>query len=111
MIQYIPKELYMFSLEGERFLVEPDNCGVYDIDEMTEKLLSVREPVTKERALEDLQPEDPADAEGLFDGLVELGLLHDAEVYEEPKKISSEYPTNPMSIVLNVAEACNMRCT
>lgn len=34
MIQYIPKELYMFSLEGERFLVEPDNCGVYDIDDM-----------------------------------------------------------------------------
>ncbi len=67
--------------------------------------------MTKEMALEDLQAEDPADAEGLFDGLVELGLLHDADVYEEPKKISSTYPTIPMSIVLNVAETCNMRCT
>lgn len=111
MIQYIPKELYMFSLEGERFLVEPDNCGVYDIDEMTEKLLSAKEPMTKEMALANLQAKDTADAEELFDGLVKLGLLRDVEAPETQKAISSAYPTTPMSIVLNVAETCNMRCT
>jgi|GEM_PF-3564402 len=42
MTQYIHKELYMFSLEGERFLIGPDNCGVYDIDDITEKLLSAK---------------------------------------------------------------------
>ena len=101
----------MFSLEGERFLVEPDNCGVYDIDDMTEKLLSAKEPLTKEMALASLQPEDTEDAEELFDGLVELGLLRDVEALEAPKELSAEYPTNPKSIILNVAEACNMRCT
>ena len=111
MIQYIPKELYMFSLEDERFLVEPDNCGGYDMDEMTEKLLSVKEPVTKERALADLQVEDPADAEELFDGLVELGLLRDVEATEAPKSVSAAFPTTPMMVILNVAQACNMRCT
>lgn len=111
MIQYIPKELYMFSLEGERFLVEPDNCGVYDIDEMTEKLLSAKEPLTKEMALANLQAEDPADAEELFDGLVELGLLRDVDAPEAPKAISSAFPTTPMLVILNVAQACNMRCT
>lgn len=111
MIQYVPKELYMFSLEGERFLVEPDNCGVYDIDDMTEKLLSAKEPLTKEMALEDLQAEDPADAEELFNGLVELGLLRDVEAPEAPKAVFPGFPTNPMSLILNVAEACNMKCT
>lgn len=111
MIQYIPKELYMFSMEGERFLVEPDNCGVYDIDDMTEKLLSIKRPVTKEMALADLQAENAADAEELFDGLVELGLLRDVEAPEAPKPISPEFPVNPMMVILNVAQVCNMRCT
>jgi uncharacterized protein len=111
MIQYIPKELYMFSLEGERFLVEPDNCGVYDIDDMTEKLLSAKEPMTKEVALANLQAEDPADAEELFDGLVELGLLRDVDAPAAPKAISPALPVNPSIVILNVAQACNMRCT
>lgn len=101
----------MFSLEDERFLVEPDNCGVYEIDEMTERLLSSKEALTKEMALANLQAEDPEDAEELFDGLVELGLLRDVNTPEAPKMTFPGFPTTPMSLILNVAEACNMRCT
>lgn len=111
MTQYIPKELYMFSLEGERFLVEPDNCGIYVIDDMAWKLLSVKEPMEKERALAKLKAEGLADAGELFDDLVKLGLLRDVEAPEIAKEISSVISISPMLIILNVAQACNMRCT
>lgn len=112
MTRYQPKELYLFSLEGQRFLMEPDNCAAYDIDEMTETLLQADEPMTKEEALARLHAEDPADAEELFNGLVEMGLLLDTEATERaPTKPIQEDDMSLSSLVLNVAQGCNMHCS
>lgn len=113
MNRYKPKELFIFSLEGQRFLMEPDKCAAYDIDEMAEMLLIANEPLTKEEALAKLNAEDSADAEELFDGLVELGLLQDVDApKKDPENIASqEEDLSLSSLVLNVVQGCNMRCS
>jgi len=76
MESYHKRETHLFSVKGVRFLLEVRTLRVYEIDDLTESILSLPEPLTwtgVEKSLAGIY--DRTELKKAFSALVEEGVL------------------------------------
>ncbi|MDI3547762.1 MAG: uncharacterized protein PWR10_1414 [Halanaerobiales bacterium] len=114
MESYHKRETHLFSVKGVRFLLEVRTLRVYEIDDLTESILSLPEPLTwtgVEKSLAGIY--DRTELKKAFSALVEEGVLlnGDEDCIEYRNACASQGRDLPLtSLVLNISQECNMRC-
>jgi radical SAM additional 4Fe4S-binding domain len=113
MDNYTKKEVHIFSLEDRKYLFEVNTLKVYEIDELTERILAGSKSFSLEGILDRFAGEyEPEELTDLFHTLVDLNVLikDDKELAENPEAPGKNENPGLSTLVLNISQKCNMNC-
>jgi len=100
--------VHTFKCLGKFFLLDVESGSIYEIDELTQKLISNKISPNPEVEGEILcyPKTEIEDAQAEIDSLIANGLLFS----EEPEHAPAKYNGIVKSMCLNVSHMCNLRC-
>ena len=100
--------VHTFECLGKHFLLDVESGSIFEIDELTKKLISNRISPNPESMGEILcySKEEIAEAEQEIQALIDEGMLFS----EEPEHMPAKYNGIVKSMCLNISHMCNLRC-
>ncbi|HEY8345944.1 MAG TPA: thioether cross-link-forming SCIFF peptide maturase [Symbiobacteriaceae bacterium] len=106
-------QIHRFIVNGTRLVYDVESGSLHEVDELTWELLGLYPDKVTESALEDLRrrysPEEVAEAQAEVEELIRAGCLFSPPASWKPVMPSPGDPVR--AICLNVAHACNLKCT